>query len=525
MFVSRSGASLNAIYGMDPQGKPEIFAKSSPQGVALSDAQKQAISNSKFFEAGASMSLLDQPGKMGDVFDEHAKELATLLKHGLNEQSEAGETLVYFQGQEQHLRDLLQASIAPLSAQSDQIGRQMTVDQAFHPWLLDILSTPLQGRLDGSGKQSHIEFLTKVRALSAFGTTIWQLMNPVENHKQPELYAQHKEANTAACVALLREVGFDAQADDFAERFKEFSNKTRTPAFDNPLSRSRSERMPMVEIGGELRRVNGIYEDAAKFGLGFGQVIQNTADPDSAEQFALRAALGDRNQNINGIAREGAPIADLTRPFTMSEIDMENVPDAYTQLGIAEMLDQYAMLHGTGINRWQLFGTFAMETNLKGLPSAGAHSGGTCDILLALSTLNPERIYGNAELVLPAGLGIAAFMNFGGYHTFSETFPIAEAAAANRPYFPTNLAVINRPDLYQRMGDVAERFCPQGSEQLARFHQSHGQVLQSLQQQHPDLESFVPDVEFHASEQQIMDWRAKVLEMPRKLSRSINARA
>ncbi len=525
MFISRSGASLNAIYGMDSKGKPESVAKSSPQGVTLSDAQEQVISNSKFFEAGASMSLLGQPGKIGDVFDTHAKELATLLRQGLSKQSHAGEALVYFQGREQHLRDLLKASIQPLSIQSDQIGRQMTSEQAFHPWLLETLSTPLQGRLDGSGKQSHIELLTKIRALSAFGTTIWQLMNPVENRRQPELYSQHKEANTAACIALLREAGFEAQADDFADRFKEFSSKTRTPAFDNPLSRARSERMPMVEIDGELRRVNGIYEDAAKFGLGFGQVVQNVAAPESAEQTALRAALGDRNQNINAIAREGAPIADLTRPFTMSEIDMENVPDAYAKLGIAEMLDQYAMLHGTGINRWQLFGTFAMESNLKGLPSAGAHSGGTCDILLALSTLNPQRIYGNEELALPAGLGIAAFMNFGGYHTFSETFPIAEAAAANRPYVPTNLAIVNQPDLYQRMLDTAERYSSEGSQQLALFHQSHGKVLQSLQQQHPDLESFASDVEFHASEQQIKDWRTQALEMPRKLSRSADARA
>lgn len=90
MFISRSGASLNAIYGMDPQGKPENVTKSSPQGVALSEAQKQAISNSKFFEAGASMSLLNQPGKVGDVFDQHALGLATLLRHGLSEQSPAG---------------------------------------------------------------------------------------------------------------------------------------------------------------------------------------------------------------------------------------------------------------------------------------------------------------------------------------------------------------------------------------------------------------------------------------------------
>ena len=124
MFISRSGASLNAIYGMDSQGKPESVVKSNPQGVALSDVQEQAISNSKFFEAGASMSLLNQPGNIGDVFDQHALALAILLRLGLSEQSQAGRIPVHFQGREQDLRDVLEASIKPLSAQSDQIGRR-----------------------------------------------------------------------------------------------------------------------------------------------------------------------------------------------------------------------------------------------------------------------------------------------------------------------------------------------------------------------------------------------------------------
>lgn len=151
-----------------------------------------------------------------------------------------------------------------------------------------------------------------------------------------------------------------------------------------------------------------------------------------------------------------------------------------------------------------------MESNLQGLPSAGAQSGSTCDILLALNTLSPKPIYGNAELALPAGLGIAAFMNFGGYHTFAETFPIAEAAAANSPYVPSNLAAVQQPDLYQRMEKVAEHYSPLGSEQFAQFRQSHVQVLEALRQQHPDVESPAPHVEFHASAQQIADWRTRI---------------
>lgn len=498
---------MNAIYGVDSQGKPETPAMSNAQGVALSDVQKQAITNSKFFEASASMALLSYPGTVGDVFDQHALQLATLLQHGLSENSPAGELPVYFQSREQPLRNVLQAAIEPLSIKSDQIGRQMNADKPLQSWLLNTLSTPLKGRPEGGEPQSHVELLTKIRALSSFGTTVWQLMKPVENRQRPDLYAQHKDANVAACMALLREAGFADQADGFIDRFREFSTKTRTPSFDDPLSRARSERMPMVEVDGQLRPVKGIYEDASKFGLGFGQVVQNTAHPNSGEQVFLRTALGERNQNINAIPRQGAPIADLTRPFTMSEHDMENMPAAYSQQGLGGMLEQFSMLHGTGINRWQPYGTFAMESNQRGLPSAGAQSGGTCDILLALNTLNPQSIYGNTQLTLAAGLGIAAFMNFGGYHTFAETFPIAEAVAANRPYAPTNLAATNQVDLYQRIAIAAQSATAQGSKQISQFRQSHEQVSQLLSQQHSAPKSPTFDIHVFGTEQQIADWR------------------
>ncbi|WP_444823383.1 hypothetical protein [Yersinia pseudotuberculosis] len=50
---------------------------------------------------------------------------------------------------------------------------------------------------------------------------------------------------------------------------------------------------------------------------------------------------------------------------------MGAVPEAYAQLGMAQMLEQHSMTHGTGINRWQPFGTFALESNQQAfLPPA-----------------------------------------------------------------------------------------------------------------------------------------------------------
>ena len=80
--------------------------------------------------------------------------------------------------------------------------------------------------------------------------------------------------------------------------FKEFSQKTRTKVFDDSLTRARSERMPMIRD--EKRRIKSCgwkYEDAAKYGLGFGQVVQKVNDENSLEQHKLLDALNG-NKNI-----------------------------------------------------------------------------------------------------------------------------------------------------------------------------------------------------------------------------------
>ena len=484
MFVCRSGTTLSAIYGADKQCKPEEVPRSNSQGVTLSDVQRQMITNSKFFEAGASMCLLAQPGKIGDVFDQHTLQLFVVLQSGLNEQNTVGDFPVHYQGSEQILRNVLQTSIIPLSEHSDQIGRQMKTGQALQPWLLETLSTPLKSGASGASKECYTNLLTKIRTSGAFGNMIWQLMNPVEDCNQPQLYAQHKDVNTVACVALLHEAGFKTQAKDFARRFNEFSGKTRPLSFDSPLSRARSER------------VNGVVPSR--------EFAAAVAPPDAAQQF-LPEGSNTREHNDKTVPNEYTLISGLTRPFTMSDMDMEIIPEAYVNMGITKMLERFAMRHGA--NHWEPFGTFAVESNLQGLPSAGAQSGSACDILLALNTLSPKQIYGS-EKALDAGLGIAAFMNFGGYHTFAETFPIAESVAANRPYVPSSLAATNQVDLYQRIEMAAQSASPMGAKQLAQFRQSHAQVLEGLSQQQPDLEqSLGSEVNFYGTAQQIEYWR------------------
>ena len=145
--------------------------------------------------------------------------------------------------------------------------------------------------------------LTKIKAISTFGTTVWQLLNPPEGNDHKD-FSKNQRKNSDALSSIL--------GKDVFPLFKEFSQKTRTKVFDDSLTRARSERMPMIrDENGVLKAVDGKYEDAAKYGLGFGQVVQKVNDENSLEQHKLLDALNG-NKNINGIPRENAPIQDLS---------------------------------------------------------------------------------------------------------------------------------------------------------------------------------------------------------------------
>ncbi|WP_160107471.1 hypothetical protein [Pseudomonas izuensis] len=458
MFISKTSSSLIAIHGTNSQAKPEPLAISSRQGVTLSEAREQAISNSRFFEAGASLSLLNQPGKVSDVFDQQALQLACVLRQGMSEKGLAGRARAYYQGKEQSLSDVLQQIVIdPFAADSGWLGRHTSSEPEPLQWLLETLSTPFQGRLDGTGKQTYTELFTKICAVAVFGDTIWQLMNPQEDDRQPQMYALHKHSNIAAFTALLKEAGLDEQADAFMQRVKEFSSRTRTPAFDNPISRARS---------------------------------QNTSSANEDK--------GGCDLNNNVIARQ---------PFTLSQAEMGNMPQAYAELGLHQMLGQFCVAPDTTLNPWQPFGTFALESNLNGLPSAGSQSGNMCDLLLSLNVLSPQSIYGNENVALPAGLGLAAMLNAGGYHTFVETVPLAEAAANNRRYFPGNVAAASYGDLYQRIEKATQYYSPEACEQIGALLQAHAHTLEALHQQHPDLQPQTMDAMFYATPSQMENWR------------------
>ncbi|WP_086775871.1 hypothetical protein [Vibrio coralliirubri] len=450
---------------------------SSAKGISLSDAKKQVLTSAKMFEAGVSMNILNQPSSAGTQIDNHAKSLSDVLK---KISSDGTNHTVVFNNKEMPLTELFEKQFSPMSSNSDQIGRQPKESkEPLKNWLIRELNIP-------TGEKNHASMLTKIKAISTFGTTVWQLLNPPEGNAHKD-FSKNQKKNSDALSSIL--------GKDVFPLFKEFSQKTRTKVFDDSLTRARSERMPMIrDENGVLKAVDGKYEDAAKYGLGFGQVVQKVNDEKSLEQHKLLDALNG-NKNINGIPRENAPIQDLTRPYMMSESEMASMPQSYKNLGLSDGMTRHKLHHGTGINRWQPYGMHALESSYKGKPYAGAQSGGTCDILLAATILSGESMYGKTDKVMPLTLGAAAFMNYGGYHTFNEVVPIGEAMSHGKPFVPSNKSALQKSDLYDRVqAHTKKHLKPMTFNVISSYKNVHNDIVDQLKQEHKSLSLDINDL-------------------------------
>ncbi|KWZ46931.1 hypothetical protein [Burkholderia sp. MSMB1588] len=512
LYAEVKGGELKQIAQSASNGAGEIDASrlvSTAAGIRLDEAQELALTNGRLFEAGLSMAMLDHPGDVGRVYQRFGNTLSTVLESVLTPQGQLADTPVMFQGQRQSMSQVFQRTLTnPLEPTSDQIGRQPPgkESEGVRNWIMTELRSPIIGD-DGRympGRDAR-DLLSRIKMLSSFGTTVWQLMQVKD---APE--------NVEAIRKMLQPLG-NGVAEQFADRYAQFTQRTRTTNFDDAVSRMRSERVPLID--GEP--VNGIYTSAAQHGLGFGNVMVTSSDP--VVEARLRAALhADASYgNINGIARQGAPIEPGAsglpeRPFMMSATEIapdHPVMEIYqnlfatasdgTERTFLEALDAHAFPHGVGVNRWQPNGTFAVESNLRGLPSAGAQSGGTCDVLLALNTLSDKPLYGRADVVEPATLGIAAFMNYGGYHTFAETVPVGMSMAngddefnpssgampvsIGRPIFEPLTTDIQHEDLYNRVANMAIGYTNAPFDDVQAIRNAYGQTHEMLCNEHPEL--------------------------------------
>jgi len=440
---------------------------SSQNGVNLSNIQQLLIKHNKYLEAVISLAILDRPGGIREDLDKLSETLARVLFSICNS-TLISKFPVFFQGKKSTLLQVFTTTtFNPMDFPSDQIGRKMTSEGDVKTWLLNKLREHLNNN-------NYLLFLTKVKAISSFGTTLWQLLT---------IGAEQRIQNIAAVTALLSSAGClsDVHAERLMQRFEEFKVKTRSPQFDDAITRARSERMPLHNN----KPIEGIYSDASIHGLGFGQVVQNAMTEEETNILTkMLSGSGSKNSQINAIQRQNAPIDDASRPFMLSSDEFTNMPDFYRNMGLFEAINNHRLNHGVGINRWQPYGIYGMDTNKSGYPSAGAQSGGTTDIILASIMLNLNQsnsLYGNKETVLRMTLAAAAFMNFGGYHTFSEVLPIGESVARNEIFVPGYAAATFRiRPIYKQMVAIYTQYGdPAYAQQIRVYEQRHWRLTQN----------------------------------------------
>ena len=216
--------------------------------------------------------------------------------------------------------------------------------------------------------------------------------------------------------------------------------------------------------------------DAGERGLGCGKLFLEDSfrtnlpeiDQHAEEELKQKYIELLQSHGRTGMRRENQPVEDLQRPGVLSETTFEKMPETFIDAGLPEQLEEKKFHHGTGINRWQLNGTYALQSLNSDMPTAGAHSGGAVDILLALSCLSEDPLVGKPDKVLPMGLLISSFMNFGGYHSFVETLPIVQALARNEK-FQVEVTKKNAQNLYNVFIDVAQNSAPEASKKIGEY--------------------------------------------------------
>jgi hypothetical protein len=412
---------------------------------SLKEEDKGALYDNTFnsvpgtcFEIGAALSILNNPGDAGMAMDISANQLFDVLIKVYD--TDLGNRIVKHNGKDKPLKQVFNEKLlAEIKPTSDQIGR--CIDKTLtESWLAGSGIKWLQQQLttkSNSTAYSYQNMLTKIRMISAFGTVIRELMSAGENEKQILAHALGKKP------------------EELIERHRNLMRKLRHSDFDDPKTRSRFERPPIVDGKSVGKRK---LQDAAPLNLGFGQVYGPLSFEDNT---ALGQSYKEAESKYGrqGIEREGQPIKDLKRPGLISEVGLHKMPQAFENTNLKQLLNNASFEHGTGVNRWQLNGTYARQSWANGLPSAGSHSGGTVDILLALDCLSHETLDNNEDVVLQAGLLIASFMNFGGYHSFNETFPIAQAYSKGE-IFEVNAKVRSAQELYTNFTQAAQKYTP-----------------------------------------------------------------
>jgi hypothetical protein len=185
--------------------------------------------------------------------------------------------------------------------------------------------------------------------------------------------------------------------------------------------------------------------------------------------------------------RVGQGIHDLSRLGLFSESSLPLIPHGFIRAGLLKQLANHRYIHGSGLNRWQLTGTYAIQSWDNNMPAAGCQSTQSASVFLAVNCLSAHSIMGHSD-ALKLGLLVSAFMNAGGYHSFIETFPIAQAIA-NNSVFSTNITPLQQKTLYQHMATVVQHYADEtANTQVKAYLQVYLTILKTIRKtkQHHD---------------------------------------
>lgn len=193
--------------------------------------------------------------------------------------------------------------------------------------------------------------------------------------------------------------------------------------------------------------------------------------------------------NVPGRNRAPMGVEQPARPGLLSDAAAHNLSidpalQPFQAAGLVDALAEHEFPHGTGMNRWDVRpGNYARSVVDAGGTVAGAHSGGTAFTLFGLQLLtgprhldvagvSPEAQAAKREYVYAVGLMAMSFMNFGAYHSFLETFPIADALAGDVPFFEGSVGPLfhgSAAQTYSSIADKIDEFCTNAGPKARAF--------------------------------------------------------
>lgn len=409
------------------------------------------------FETGVSLAILDSPGAVGDVLNDKARALHRVLASIYND-GKFSDLALGLAGQTYSWRQLFDSKmLKKVAPDGDEIGRcaAMELNESWMTgakpsgwtWVESVLQR--DGNVPGDGQWRNT--LTQIWLLSSFGTLLYDLLTDADAGAQNRQFIARLMGMNEGAVQTLHD---------------EMMRSLRHAAFDSPETRDRWERRPMVrdENGVDLttgaKRVDGRTHNA-----GTGRVY-------AAPSFATQAGSTRHEAQVRAMgrmamARVHEPIRQMGRPGVLTDDGYARMPEPF-RARLIPALASHELTHGNAINRWIVMGSYGRQSRDAGMPVACAHSASAFETLYALTYLEGESLSGKRDMVEAAALGIASFMNFGGYHTFVEVLPLSFALADGET-FSVNVKTNARQQLYGRVAAAVERLCPDIRETFSAY--------------------------------------------------------